>query len=35
MEKGLGTVAPGFFADMVAVEGDPTEDINAVIQGVR
>jgi imidazolonepropionase-like amidohydrolase len=35
MEKSLGTVAPGFFADMVAVEGDPTKDINAVIQGVR
>ena len=23
MEKSLGAVAPGYFADMVAVEGDP------------
>ncbi|MEO7966028.1 MAG: amidohydrolase family protein, partial [Gemmatimonadaceae bacterium] len=31
----LGAVAPGYFADIVAVEGDPATDINAVIRGVR
>jgi len=31
----LGLVAPGFFADIVAVEGNPLQDINAVIEGVR
>jgi imidazolonepropionase-like amidohydrolase len=31
----LGRVAPGYYADIVAVEGDPLKDINAVINGVR
>jgi imidazolonepropionase-like amidohydrolase len=35
MEKSLGAVAPGYYADIVAVEGDPLKDINAVINGVR
>ena len=35
MEKALGAIAPGFFADIVAVEGDPLADVNAVINGVR
>ena len=35
MEKDLGTVAPGYFADIVAVEGDPLADINVAINGVR
>lgn len=34
-EKELGTIAPGYFADLVAVEGDPLKDINVVINNVR
>jgi imidazolonepropionase-like amidohydrolase len=34
-EKELGAVAPGFYADIVAVEGDPLTDINVVIDKVR
>lgn len=35
MEKSIGTLAPGYFADVVAVEGDPLADINVVIEKVR
>lgn len=35
MEKTLGAIAPGFFADIVAVEGDPLADITAVTHNVR
>lgn len=35
MEKSLGAIAPGYFADIVAVEGDPLADVNALINGVR
>jgi imidazolonepropionase-like amidohydrolase len=35
MEKTLGSVAPGYFADMVAVEGDPMTDIQVVLKNVR
>jgi imidazolonepropionase-like amidohydrolase len=35
MEKSLGAVAPGYFADIVAVEGDPLADIGVVISKVR
>jgi hypothetical protein len=34
-EKELGSVAPGYFADLVAVDGDPTKDINVVIKNVQ
>jgi imidazolonepropionase-like amidohydrolase len=35
MEKTLGSLAPGFIADIVAVEGDPLADIEAAIGKVR
>jgi imidazolonepropionase-like amidohydrolase len=35
MEKTLGAVAPGYLADMVAVEGDPLQDIGVAIRNVR
>jgi imidazolonepropionase-like amidohydrolase len=34
-EKELGAIAPGYFADLVAVEGDPLADINVAINNVR
>jgi imidazolonepropionase-like amidohydrolase len=33
--KELGAIAPGYYADIVAVEGDPLANIDAVINGVR
>ncbi|HUQ79879.1 MAG TPA: amidohydrolase family protein, partial [Gemmatimonadaceae bacterium] len=35
MEKKLGAVGPGYFADIVAVEGDPLADIKVVTNRVR
>jgi imidazolonepropionase-like amidohydrolase len=35
MERKLGQIAPGFFADIVAVEGDPLADINVVLNNVK
>ena len=35
MDKQLGRVAPGFAADLVAVEGDPLSNITALFSGVR
>ncbi len=34
-EKELGALAPGYFADVVAVEGDPLADVNVTINNVR
>jgi len=31
----LGRIAPGFAADIVAIEGKPLENINDVVSGVR
>ena len=35
LEKKLGAVAPGYFADLVAVDGDPLADIHVVTDKVR
>jgi imidazolonepropionase-like amidohydrolase len=35
MDKQLGRVAPGYLADLVAIEGDPTTSVDPVINGVR
>ncbi len=34
-DKEIGAVAPGYFADVVAVDGDPLADINVAINNVR
>ena len=34
-ETQLGAIAPGYYADLVAVDGDPLTDINAVVNRVR
>jgi imidazolonepropionase-like amidohydrolase len=34
-EKDLGAIAPGYFADIVAVEGNPLADVRVVIDRVR
>jgi imidazolonepropionase-like amidohydrolase len=35
MSDRIGRVAPGYYADIVAVDGDPRADVNVVIRGVR
>ena len=34
-ERDLGAIAPGYYADIVAVDGDPLADIHVVIDRVR
>jgi imidazolonepropionase-like amidohydrolase len=34
-EKELGAVAPGYYADLVAVDGDPLANIDVVLTKVR
>src|SRR5436190_11370202 len=35
MEQSIGSIAPGYYADLVAVEGDPLADVDVVITKVR
>ena len=35
MAHKLGRVAPGYYADIVALDGDPLRDIDVVLNGVR
>jgi imidazolonepropionase-like amidohydrolase len=35
MEKDLGLVTPGHYADLIAVQGDPLTDISVVVHNVR
>jgi imidazolonepropionase-like amidohydrolase len=35
MEKQIGGVAPGFYADIVAVDGDPLADVNVTMNNVK
>jgi imidazolonepropionase-like amidohydrolase len=35
LDKTIGSVAPGYTADIVAVEGDPLSDVQAVVNNVR
>ena len=35
LEDRIGSVAPGFYADIVAVEGDPLKDVGVIVNNVR
>jgi imidazolonepropionase-like amidohydrolase len=35
MDQTLGAVAPGYFADIIAVDGDPLSNISVVVNNVR
>jgi imidazolonepropionase-like amidohydrolase len=35
MGQSIGAVAPGYYADIVAVSGDPLRDIRVVTDSVR
>jgi imidazolonepropionase-like amidohydrolase len=35
MEKSLGSIAPGFFADIAAVQGDPLSDVQVAVTKVQ
>jgi imidazolonepropionase-like amidohydrolase len=35
MSNTLGKIAPGYYADIVAVEGDPLQDIDVTLKGVK
>ena len=35
MEDRIGAIAPGYYADIVAVEGDPLQDVHVVVGNVR
>jgi imidazolonepropionase-like amidohydrolase len=34
-QRDLGAIAPGYFADLVAVDGDPLADVNVIVDKVR
>jgi imidazolonepropionase-like amidohydrolase len=35
MQGSLGAIAPGYYADIVAIDGDPLTDVQSIIRGVR